>query len=68
MATITITVPDSVYEWLARKADGSNRSVQSVLEDEVARLPESGAVDPDFEEALQGSLVRNKAALKRLAQ
>lgn len=68
MVSVTISIPDNVYSWLARKATSANRSVQDLIEDEVQRLPQGDPEDPDFLVAMKASMESNKNLLKRLAE
>lgn len=68
MVSVTISIPDSVYSWLAQKATSSNRSIQDLIEDEVQRLPQGDPEDPEFLAAMTASIKSNKKLLKRLAE
>lgn len=68
MVSVTISIPDAVYTWLAQKATAADRSVQALIEDEVQRLPQGDPDDPAFLAAMNASLQSNKNLLKRLAE
>jgi hypothetical protein len=68
MVSVTISIPDSVYSWLAQKATSDNTSVQALIEDELQRLPQGDPDDPEFLKAMKASMESNRNLLKRLAQ
>jgi hypothetical protein len=68
MVSVTISVPDSVYAWLVEKADSSNKSVQALIEDQVARLPNGDPDNPEFVAAMRATIENNRGLLRRLAE
>ncbi len=68
MVSVTISVSDSVYAWLADKANSSNRSVQALIEDQIRKLPQGDADNPEFLAVLNASMEANRSLLKRLAE
>ena len=68
MVSVTISVPDSVYAWLAQKAGSTNRSVQALIEDQVTRLTLGDPDNAEFVAAMQATLESNRGLLRRLAE
>lgn len=68
MVSVTISLPDSVYAWLAARATTGNRTVQELIEDEVSRLRQGDPDDPEFLAAMRASINSNRNLLKRLAE
>ena len=68
MVSITISVPETVYDWLAKKASTSDQTVEALIEEEVQRLPEDDPDDPEFLAVVRASIQTNRELLKRLAE
>lgn len=68
MVSVTISIPETTYVWLAKKATTSNTSVQALIEEELQRLPQGDPDDPEFLAALTASMESSRNLLKRLAQ
>jgi hypothetical protein len=68
MVSVTISVPESVYQWLSEKAATSNSSVQALIEDQVQRLSQEDPDDPEFVAAMEATIGENQNLLRRLAQ
>lgn len=68
MVSVTISVPDTVYAWLAKKASSSNVSVQELIEDQVQKIPQGDPENPEFVAAMEAVFAKNQGLLKRLAQ
>jgi len=68
MVAVTVQMSESLYAWLARKADGSNRSVSELIQEHVTRLQQADPEDPEFVAAMTATIEDNRELLRRLAQ
>lgn len=68
MIQVTISLPDSVYAWLADRAAESRSSVEAMIVEQVKRLPEGERQNREFLKAVEAVIAENGDLLKRLAE
>lgn len=68
MVSVTISIPDGLYLWIAEKAETEHLSIEKLIEGQVTRLKQGDPDDPEFLAAVRESIDANRHLLMRLAE